>query len=207
MTNQIPALVLSPLLQVLCSPKFIDFARCYDRNKSTDVIQVPRRIKTGTQISGQHKNMPSDCFCSIPKQMNTKKVYDELNMLHAWDVTKAVAETFCREAEALGVRCLIVVIPPPMVVHKDRYDQVCDDFSKYVPREEWDFYRIHQSVVHSFTEAGLPVLDVEPALQEAATERGQRVYFYHDQHLTKDGHVVVADQIVRVLLSGFGDSS
>jgi len=106
------------------------------------------------------------------------------------DPLPAILDTH-RQFKALGIRLIVVPVPPKAVIYTD----------KIVPELDWDGTRrldpVHQAFYRLLEEQGVKVIDPTPALLAARKEQEGELYCRQDTHWSGRACILVAGLIAR----------
>jgi hypothetical protein len=111
-----------------------------------------------------------------------------------WDVTTSALQELARLSASHGTPTLFVLLPISFQV----YPQLFDDYLRafHIDSAAVDIDQPTRILYQKLSTAGLNVVDALPALRAAADSR--RLYGAVDDHLSADGHRVLADAIAPV---------
>ncbi len=114
-----------------------------------------------------------------------------------WRVTTAVIEAMRAEVEKSGGAFALYVAPPKLQGDRRYRERLQEAF----PALRLDATRINREIAAYGKAAGMPVIDVLPALEAAdrAGPPGRLYYDIEDEHLRPEGHVVVVAELARQL--------
>ena len=114
-----------------------------------------------------------------------------------WRVTTAVIEAMRAEVEKDGGTFALYIAPPKLQGDRRYRERLQEAF----PALRLDATRINREIAAYGKAAGMPVIDVLPALEAAdrAGPPGRLYYDIEDEHLRPEGHVVVVAELARQL--------
>jgi len=110
------------------------------------------------------------------------------------EATRRALEGFGQACQSARARCIVGLIPPAYVVHDERAAATYEAFD--LDPSQADFERVARAVAEAVP-AGLDVVDLSPALQEAAAD--EAMYFTYDPHWTAEAHRVAAEVYLETL--------
>ena len=115
----------------------------------------------------------------------------------AWETTGALLTRFAEQTRTGGQRLLLVYVPARFEVDDSAWRVTIE---KYALREaEWDRGLVRARLASLARRAGLPLLDLAPALR-AAEGPLRTTYYPQDSHWNARGHQVAAEQVQGWLL-------
>ena len=114
----------------------------------------------------------------------------------AWERTRGLLREMKAWCDGHGATLAVLVIPAAAQVHPERWDATRRRYG--LRDEDFDLEKPHRLMAGFAAEAGIPVIDLLPALR-AARGTGGPLYFTADIHWTPRGHAVAADEILRQL--------
>jgi len=147
---------------------------------------------------GRHGGPPVSDFTPFDEQAFCLKSYPP-EFDEAWVRTKESFREMKAWCDGHGARLAIVVIPAGAQVDPDRWDAVRR--SHGLRDEDFDLEKPERLMAQFAAEAGIPLIDLLPALRRARESPGERLYSRKDIHWTARGHAVAADEILRQLRS------
>jgi hypothetical protein len=113
--------------------------------------------------------------------------------VEGWRLTTEAIREGRREAEAVGARFVVLLIPYKEEVYRDVVARLFPDTSLLAPADEVS------ARLRAFLEReGIGYVDATPALKAAAA-RGEAIYQVSDVHLTSRGNAIVAGVIAEAL--------
>jgi len=115
----------------------------------------------------------------------------------AWTRTGDIVEALAREAEANGSRFALVYVPSRMEV-SDR-DWELTRLSYGMQEGVWDRGLVAARVAEMGRLAGVPVLDLTPALRAASGGLGGEPYLLYDGHWNARGHRAAGEAVAAFL--------
>lgn len=118
----------------------------------------------------------------------------------AWRTVEALMLATRDEAERQGARYALVVVPSKWQVYKDDWRSLLSAIGE-TDDERWVLRGPNRRLTQLAESHGVPVLDLLPALREAARTGNERLYFPVDIHWTDAGHDVAANAVAEFLLA------
>ena len=114
-----------------------------------------------------------------------------------WDVTAAIIEAMRAEVEKNGGAFALYIAPPKIQGDRRYRERLQEAF----PDLRLDTTRINREIATFGKAAGIPVIDVLPALEGAdrAGPPGRLYYDVEDEHIRLEGHAVVVAELARQL--------
>lgn len=109
---------------------------------------------------------------------------------YAWQVTDAIYARLNDRAAAYGARFQLVHIPSRFQIYEADWRRLLETRNEDPSR--WDSQAPGSRLLASARQSGIPLLDLQPLLQDEARTAGERLYFRLDSHWTAAGHRVVA---------------
>ena len=115
----------------------------------------------------------------------------------AWAATARILAALARETSAHGARLLLAYVPNRMEVRDRDFDLTRRAYG--LADHDWDRGLVLRRLRAVAEPAGLPVLDLTPALRAADASLLDHAYFTYDPHWTALGHRVAAGEVARAL--------
>ena len=113
----------------------------------------------------------------------------------AWQTVDALLGATHDEAQRVGARFVLVIVPSKWQVHREDWADLLAERG-LVDDDHWTRGRPDRRLARLATARGIPVLDLLSTLRDAAS-RGERLYFRRDIHWNALGHAVAADTVSR----------
>ncbi|MCC6180170.1 MAG: hypothetical protein IT305_33050 [Chloroflexi bacterium] len=114
---------------------------------------------------------------------------------HAWKTVEALLVATRDEAQQLGARYALVIVPGKWQVHHEDWADLLDE--RDLPEDDrWDLARPDQRLADIAAAHDIPALDLLPTFRAAANQ-GTRLYFQRDIHWNAAGHALAADAVAR----------
>jgi len=158
------------------------FPKLHNNQKDVQMVGA----EAGESKKSQDYDMVSKVFSP-----NIKAKFNELETEGVFDITMTVLRSFRDEVEANGSQFFVLLIPPPMAIHYDQFNKIQQNYIQYVEHEEWDFAAVTNKMHSMLTAEKFNVINALPNLVNEA-QNGKRLYYRNNQHLTSEGHKVIA---------------
>jgi len=113
----------------------------------------------------------------------------------AWETIDALLSATRDEAQRLGARFALVIVPSKWQVHREDWSELLAERGE-VDDDRWTRGRPDRRLVRLAAARGIPVLDLLSTLRESAG-RGQRLYYSRDIHWNATGHAIAAEAVAR----------
>ncbi|MDP7114703.1 MAG: hypothetical protein QGH45_22205, partial [Myxococcota bacterium] len=118
-----------------------------------------------------------------------------------WELTEELVRALARDVKADGATLLATVIPGKAQVEPARWQALLDAYPP-MGEEDWDLDGPRRRMGAVLDDAGVPWLDLAPALAAAAGE--EPLYFDADIHWTPQGNRIAGEATARFVLDSGG---
>lgn len=123
----------------------------------------------------------------------------DTHWVDAWSLTRRLILEIDRACREAGSEFLLMRIPYVPQIYESRREDLARRYPD-IRSLSMDWDRPGKVLTPFIAEHGIPHLDLFPPFQQAATVRPEEsLYFYHDHHLSPEGHRVVAESLKEVL--------
>ena len=117
---------------------------------------------------------------------------------------KQVLIEFKKETEKNNQQFIVLVIPTKYQVTPGQFDWALDEFKILLSEQQYDVVDAranlpNQIISQVLDREGIIYLDMLDKFPQYI-DRNESIYFIRDQHLTKSGHRIVADELYKFFL-------
>ena len=134
----------------------------------------------------------------FPLTFNAYRIDYDDDWQRASEVTAAIFAEIKREAEAMGADVVAVLANAPEEVYPRFWRRLQ---SRYPQMQSPEFSpdAAHEHMLAVLAAVGIPALDLRPAFEREARERGRLLHYPVDGHWNPEGHALAARELARFL--------
>lgn len=157
-----------------------------------DRLVLFRAFETGV-VDKLRYERAGDAVQVTPRRMAVFQTREPRELAEAWRVVDGLIGAMQHETGRAGAALVVVAVPTRWQVHDEDWEAFLAE-NRLKRDDDWDLDRPAQRLARIAERRGLPMLDLRPALRQAASS-GTRLYYPVDVHWTAEGHAVAAQAI------------
>ncbi len=137
----------------------------------------------------------------IPPELDLARIERSDTMKIALNATQKSLQQLKRILEAYQITTHFFIAPS----HIQVYPQIWDSYLKEhdLPKHAYDLYLINREIAQQLDSLMLPFTDLTPLFVEKAKKSTKSLYFEQNHHWTPEAHLIVADELTRIIHNTF----